>query len=96
MVLDIRNGRRGQAGVPVAPTAPAGPSDEQRYFLDRLTRLGKKSALLSRYLVPTDRRMRLLNHALLTTYDDCRVIGVSTEAKAIIDEARRDNPVGPR
>lgn len=96
MALDIRNTRRGQAGTPVAPPVPSGSSDEQRYFLDRLTRLGKKSALLSRYLVPTDRRMRLLNHALLTTYDDCRLLGVSTEAKAIIDEARRDSTVGAR
>lgn len=96
MALNIRNTRHGQVGAQVPPIAPSAPSDEQRYFLDRLTRLGKKSALLSRYLVPTDRRMRLLNHALLTTYDDCRLLGVSTEAKAIIDEARRDSTVGAR
>ena len=67
-----------------------------QYFLDRLTRLTKKSALLSRYLVPTDRRMRLLNHAILTTYDDCRALGAAAEAKAIIDESRRESINAPR
>lgn len=79
---------------PTAADVATGSDDEQRYFLERLMRLTKKSALLSRYLVPTDRRMRLLNHAILTTYDDCRVLGVGDEAKAIIDESRR-TPILP-
>ena len=75
---------------PTAADIATGPGEEQRYFLERLTRLTKKSALLSRYLVPTDRRMRLLNHAILATYDDCRALGAAAEAKAIIDESRRE------
>lgn len=65
---------------------------KQLYFLERLNRLSKKSVLLSRYLVPTDRRMRLLNHAVLATYDDCRALDVAAEARAIIEEARRNAP----
>jgi len=80
-------------------TESAHPSDtassftaKQRHFLNRLNRLSKKSVLLSRYLVPTDRRMRLINHAVLATYDDCRVLGIAAEARAIIEEARQNAP----
>ena len=70
--------------------------DMKRFFLERLTRLTKKSALLSRYLVPTDRRMRLLNHAILTTYEDCRAVGIGVEAKIVIDESRRESAIASR
>ncbi len=58
---------------------------EQRYFLDRLARLTKKSTLMSRYLVPTDRRMRLLSHAIFTTYGDCQTVGAGGLAKIILE-----------
>jgi len=59
---------------------------QQMFFLERLTRLNRKTALLGRYLVPTDRRMQLLNRALLSTYEDCRLIGVGDEARRLIHE----------
>lgn len=89
MAIDFRATQQTQR-EPTAADVATGSGDEQRYFLERLMRLTKKSALLSRYLVPTDRRMRLLNHAILTTYDDCRALGGAAEAKAIIDESRRE------
>ncbi len=89
MAIDFRGTQQIQREPTTADVA-TGSGDEQRYFLERLMRLTKKSALLSRYLVPTDRRMRLLNHAILTTYDDCRALGAAAEAKAIIDESRRE------
>src|SRR4051812_12857316 len=62
------------------PTPPEAEYDgQQAYFLARLTRLVTKAALLGRYLVPGDRRMRLLNHAILATYDDCRALGLTAE-----------------
>jgi len=39
---------------------------------------------LGRYLVPTDRRLQLLNRALLSTYEDCRVLGVGAEAQQLL------------
>lgn len=91
MAIDFRGTQRVQQESTADVAAESG--DARSYFLARLTRLTKKSALLSRYLVPTDRRMRLLNHAILTTYDDCRALGVSVEAKAIIDASRREAAV---
>ena len=78
------------------PTGEIGPSAvvaqysaQQTYFLERLARLVRKAALLGRYLVPGDRRMRLLNHAILATYDDCRALGITAEARAILVTTRR-------
>lgn len=94
MATDFRGTQQARQETTADSAAESG--DARRYFLERLTRLTKKSALLSRYLVPTDRRMRLLNHAILTTYDDCRALGAAGEAKALIDESRREPTVLPR
>ncbi len=91
--LDTTRERR--EAIHPANTAPS-PTEKQLYFLDRLNRLSKKSVLLSRYLVPTDRRMRLLNHVVLATYDDCRALDVAAEARAIIEESRRNAPASLR
>lgn len=74
---------RSRAGVAIEHTAA------QRYFLDRLARLTRRAALLERYLVPTDRRMRLLNHAIFATYEDCAALDVRVDARAILDGAGR-------
>lgn len=57
---------------------------QQAFFLERLGRLNRKSMLLGRYLVPTDRRLQLLNRALLSTYEDCRELGVGAEAHQLL------------
>ncbi|HEY8601916.1 MAG TPA: hypothetical protein VIL85_26045 [Thermomicrobiales bacterium] len=89
MVINFRDTLQEQTGPAYPANTTLSPTAEQLYFLDRLNRLSKKSVLLSRYLVPTDRRMRLLNHAILATYEDCRALDVTAEARAIIEEARR-------
>jgi hypothetical protein len=89
MVINFRDTVQEQTGSARPAHATLSPTAEQLYFLDRLNRLSKKSALLNRYLVPTDRRMRLLNHAVLATYEDCRALDVAAEARVIIEEARR-------
>ena len=95
MAIDFR-GMQQMQREPTTADVATGSGEERRYFLERLTRLTKKSALLNRYLVPTDRRMRLLNHAILTTYDDCRALDAAAEAKAIIDESRREAALSVR
>jgi hypothetical protein len=92
MVVNFRGIVQEQTGPTYPEPDASSPTPQQLYFLDRLSRLSRKSVLLSRYLVPTDRRMRLLNHAVLATYDDCRALDVATEARAIIDEVRRNAP----
>ncbi len=42
--------------------------------------------LLGPYLVSTDRRLQLLNRALLSTYEDCRMLGVGEEARQLLDD----------
>lgn len=62
----------------------------QVLFLDRLTRLVRKVHLHGRYLVATDRRMQFLNRAILSTFCDCRELGVEAEARVILAELRRE------
>lgn len=59
---------------------------QQTFFLARLARLSRKTMLLSPYLVSTDRRLQLLNRALLSTYEDCRMLGVGEEARQLLDD----------
>lgn len=80
--------RTSASGPPTVARA-GGHSDEQRYFLDRLAHLTRRAGLLERYLVPTDRRMRLLGHAIFATYDDCAALGLRDSARAILDGAGR-------
>jgi hypothetical protein len=94
MILNFRTANRDQPPAD-RPSQLARPTPEQVYYLDRLTRLARKAALLGRYLVPTDRRMRLLNHAIFSTYDDCRALGVAAEARAILATVRNDLPASP-
>ena len=84
-------GKRDREGaVPgVAPPTTRRLTPTQALFLDRLTRLVRKVDLHGRYLVATDRRMLLLNRAVLSTYCDCRQLGVEDEARAILAGLRR-------
>lgn len=94
MALQFRD-RRGEPArdARTPATAPA-HDDLAAYFLGRLTRLARKAALLGRYLVPGDRRMHLLNHAILATYDDCRALGRGDEARAILRALRLPQGAG--
>lgn len=65
--------------------AAATHTTQQAFFLERLARLSRKTTLIGRYLVPTDRRLQLLNRALLSTYEDCRMLGVGEEARQLLD-----------
>ena len=71
-------------------------TNEQRYFLARLAHLTRRAALLERYLVPTDRRMRLLSHAIFATYEDCAALGLRDSARAILADAGRGAPSARR
>ena len=70
------------------PSGGATPphTTQQTFFLERLARLDRKATLLGCYLVPTDRRLQLLNRALLSTYDDCRALGVGESAREALDK----------
>ncbi len=65
-------------------------SAEQTFYLDRLTRLVHKIHLHGRYLAASDRRMQLLNRAILSTYRTCRDLGVEAEARSILAGLRRE------
>jgi hypothetical protein len=82
MVLYSGGPQREQPYAPVRESAPH--TAEQTFFLERLTRLSRKTVLLGRYLVPADRRLQLLNRALLSTYEDCRRLGVGDEAHEVL------------
>lgn len=82
MALYFGRSQREQPSAQVGETAPH--TAQQAFFLERLARLNRKTALLGRYLVPTDRRLQLLNRALLSTYEDCRVLGVGAEAQQLL------------
>ena len=84
MVSHFGGTQRERPSTPAGATVPH--TTQQVFFLERLTRLNRKTVLLGRYLVPTDRRMQLLNRALLSTYEDCRLIGVGEEARQLIHE----------
>ncbi len=84
MVLHFGGTQREHSSASAGATVPH--TTQQAFFLERLTRLSRKTALLGRYLVPTDRRMQLLNRALLSTYEDCRLVGVGEEARQLIHE----------
>ena len=76
------------------PRADAARSRElaplQSFYLDRLTRLVHKIHLHGRYLASTDRRMQLLNRAVLSTYRACRDLEIEPEARAILAVLRRE------
>jgi hypothetical protein len=91
MALEFRETHRDQSADNQRPDG-AEFSAQQAYFIERLARLVRKATLLRRYLVPGDRRMRLLNHAILATYDDCRTLGLVTEARALLAAARHAIP----
>ena len=92
MALSFGHGKH--EGLPAEPAlvAARGRVGLQAFFLDRLTRLVRKVHLHGRYLVPTDRRMQLLNRAILSTYEDCRLAGVAVEARAILADVQHDLP----
>ena len=62
----------------------------QGFYLDRLTRLVHKIHLHGRYLAASDRRMQLLNRAILATYRTCRDLGVEAEGRSILASLRRE------
>ena len=84
MVLHFGGTQRERTSTSVG--APPSHTTQQAFFLERLARLNRKTALLGRYLVPTDRRLQLLNRALLSTYEDCCLLGVGEEARQLIHE----------
>ena len=84
MVLHFGGTQRGQSSTSVEVPTPH--TKQQTFFLERLARLNRKTILLGRYLVPTDRRLQLLNRALLSTYEDCCQLGVAEEARQLIHE----------
>lgn len=80
----------GDFGASKRPTTlPTAPASLQALYLARLARLVRKVGLHRRYLVPTDRRMQLLNRAILSTFDDCRTLGVEAEARDTLAGLRR-------
>jgi hypothetical protein len=87
MALNFRETHLNQSADDQRTAAGDRHSALQVYFLERLARQVRKAALLRRYLVPGDRRMRLLNHAILATYDDCRSLGLAAEARTILAAA---------
>ena len=87
MVLHFGGTQREQFQSSGGGTVPH--TTQQTFFLERLTRLNRKTTLLGRYLVPTDRRLQLLNRALLSTYDDCRAIGVASRREKCSASADR-------
>lgn len=84
MVLHFGGTQREQPQPSVEVTPPH--TTQQTFFLERLGRLNRKTTLLGRYLVPTDRRLQLLNRALHSTYDDCRALGVAEAAREVLDK----------
>jgi hypothetical protein len=62
----------------------------QAFYLDRLTKLVHKIHLHGRYLAASDRRMQLLNRAILATYRTCRDLGVEAEARSTLAGLRRE------
>ncbi len=62
----------------------------QAFYLDRLTKLVHKIHLHGRYLAASDRRMQLLNRAILATYRTCRDLGVEGEARSVLAGLRRE------
>lgn len=83
MALNRRSTSHEQSATPVRESAQH--TTQQAFFLERLARLNRKSTLLGRYLIATDRRMQLMNRALLSTYEDCRALGVGEEAQALLE-----------
>lgn len=61
----------------------------QLLYLERLTRLVHKLHLHGRYLATTDRRMQLLNRAVLATFQSCRDLALEGEARAILAGLQR-------
>jgi hypothetical protein len=92
MALSFGFGNHGSLPVEHPLVASGDRIGLQTFFLDRLTRLVRKVHLHGRYLVPTDRRMQLLNRAILSTYEDCQLAGVAVEARAILADMHRDVP----
>ncbi len=84
MVLHFGGPQREQPQPSVGVTVPY--TTQQAFFLERLARLNRKTTLLRRYLVPTDRRLQLLSRVLLSTYDDCRALGVGDAAREVLDK----------
>ena len=91
MAIDFNLGKKRDAVLPAGNAAGLQRyTGMQRMYLERLTRLVRKVHLHGRYLVPTDRRMQLLNRALLSTFCDCRDLGVETEARAVLAGLQRE------
>ena len=54
----------------------------QQLFLERLDRLARRRAICLEHDYP--RALRLLNHALYSSYWDCARLGVRSEARRIL------------
>jgi hypothetical protein len=64
-------------------------SPEQVLFLQRLENLVLKRQQFAPRAAPGDWRMRLIDKAMYSTYQDCLGLGVGDEARAILQRLQR-------
>ena len=80
------------AGLPQGTTSkPRSYEPIQLFFLMRLSWLQRQRRECTNVLDPNDWRMRLLNKALYSTYQDCVREGVGEEAKALLGQHQQSN-----
>jgi hypothetical protein len=61
---------------------------DQAFFLRRLRRLTALSRYCAEELPTDDPEMRLLRHAIYSTYRDCVAAGVTVDAREILAQSR--------
>ena len=66
-------------------------SPTQLFFLMRLSYLQRQRRECANVLEKSDWRMRLLDKALYSTYQDCIEAGVGNEAKLLLGQQQRAN-----
>jgi hypothetical protein len=66
-------------------------SPTQLFFLMRLSYLQRQRRECSNVLDQNDWRMRLLNKALYSTFQDCGTAGVGDEAKLLLGQQQQAN-----
>lgn len=82
-VLDLAEGGVGNGLKSYSPT--------QLFFLMRLSYLQRQRRECSNVLDGQDWRMRLLNKALYSTFQDCGTAGVGEEAKLLLGQHQQAN-----
>jgi hypothetical protein len=84
---DITGGAVGTADDPFAPLSAL--------FLDRLTRLLYQEHEWRLRVPSDDWRLRLIHHAIYTTYCDCIAEGLADRARDLIQQNRSVVPLQP-